>query len=289
MILLCDSGSTKTDWALVSLDFEIVDRFSTMGLNPYFHDQEVVERAIRGDASMMAVAKDITHVFFYGAGSSTNRLCSIIREGLERVFVEADVRVDHDLVGAAYATYSGEPGITCILGTGSNSCYFDGKYVSEEVPSLAYILGDESSGSYFGKRLLRAYFYKLLPADLVVAFDQEHYAPTKDEMINRVYNESDANVYLASFMKFLGKHKDHPWVVNLIEEGMRHFINIHVKCFDDWKKVPVHFIGSIGFYFQHCLETVARESGIRLGSVIQKPIDGLVGYHAKYKKAEIRA
>lgn len=289
MILISDSGSTKSDWALVSNDFKILDHFSTMGLNPYFHDQDVVEKAIRESAGLMQVANDITHVYFYGAGSSTERLCGVIREGLERVFTKADVTVDHDLVGAAYATYCGEPGITCIMGTGSNSCFFDGKEVSEEVPSLAYILGDESSGSYFGKRLLRAYFYKRLPEDLARSFEEEGYAPGKDELIDRVYNQPNANVYLAGFMKFLGNHREHPWVIDLVKMGMRHFIEIHVKCFENWKDVPVHFIGSIGHYFKHCLESAARDMGIQLGTTIQKPIDGLVGYHAKYKKSEIQA
>ena len=163
MILIADSGSTKCDWALIDEKGTRLGQFETMGLNPYFHNEHAVENAVRSNQPLSLHAQKVTHIFFYGAGSSTPVMCEIISNGLKKVFTAAEISVDHDLVGCAYATYDGEPCISCILGTGSNSCYFYGKNVFEEIPSLAYILGDEASGSYFGKILLREYFYKKLP------------------------------------------------------------------------------------------------------------------------------
>lgn len=282
MILIADSGSTKCDWALIDEKGNRMGDFQTTGLNPYFHSPEITEKAIKENESLMAVADMVKHIFFYGAGSSTKEMCSIMHAGLVRVFKNAEILVDHDQLGSAMAAYDGEPCIACILGTGSNSCFFDGANVMEEIPSLAYILGDEGSGGYFGKILLQEYFYKLLPQDLRAAF-VEKYAPTKDDIINKIYREPNANVYLASFMKFIGEHRDHPHVKQWIVKGMIHFINIHVKCFKNWKEVPVHFIGSIGEIFRDCLDEAAKETGIKIGKVIRKPIDGLVNYHVLYK------
>lgn len=282
MILIADSGSTKCDWALIDEKGSRLADFQTMGLNPYFHNPDVIESALKANPDLTKIGAEVKNVFFYGAGSSTDEMCAIMKNGLSRVFIHADILVDHDLLGSAMSTYNGEPCISCILGTGSNSCFFDGKDIYEEVPSLAYILGDEASGSYFGKILLQEYFYKKLPADLVKAFEESH-APSKDEIISRVYREPNANVYLASFMKFIGAHRDHPHVKNWVTKGMIHFIDIHVKCYKNWSEVPVHFVGSIGHYFNDCLQEAARETGIRLGRVIRKPIDGLVDYHLKFK------
>ena len=163
-ILIADSGSTKCDWMVVDASGHVESEFHTMGFNPYFHDADLVEAKMNDSAEAMSIANQIRKVYFYGAGSSSEPLSAVIREGLERVFSEAVVHVGHDLDGAAYSTYSGVPAITCIIGTGSNSCYFDGTTTSEEVPALAYILGDEASGSWFGKRLLSLHLYhKLIP------------------------------------------------------------------------------------------------------------------------------
>lgn len=286
MILIADSGSTKCDWALLNEKGQRSEVVSTVGLNPYFHDEDFIFEAVNGQLTLREHAHQVTHVFLYGAGSSSAALCKIMEEGLSRLFTKAEITVDHDLVGAAYATYDGRPCISCILGTGSNSCAFDGERVWEEIPSLAYIVGDEASGSYFAKILLREYFYKQLPEEIERAFDQE-FALTKDEFTDRVYNKPHANVYLASFMKFIGLFKDHPHVKNWIVAGMREFIAVHVKCFAHWESVPVHFIGSIAFHFGECLEIAAEKEGIQLGNVIKQPIDGLVEYHLQHQLKEI--
>ncbi len=282
MILVADSGSTKCDWRFINADGESLNEFSTMGFNPYFHSSDLIETKLKESSEAMTINEKVGHVFFYGAGCSSDRLNNIIQEGLERIFCNAVVMVDHDLNASAYSTYFGEPVISCILGTGSNSCYFDGNEVMEEIPSLAYILGDEGSGSYFGKRLIKDHFYKNLPTEISKAFDDE-FNLTDKELIRKVYNEPDANVYLASFVKFVGKFKEHPHIKNILNEGFREFINIHVKCFANWSDVKVSFIGSVAYHFKEDLVKACEDEGAQMGVVIQKPIDNLVRYHVEYK------
>ena len=280
-ILIADSGSTKCDWMVIDGQGTNLSEFHTMGFNPYFHDADLVESKMRESEEAMALANEVSKVYFYGAGSSSEALCSVIREGLERVFTQANVHVGHDLDGAAYSTYAGEPAITCIIGTGSNSCYFDGSTASEEVPALAYILGDEASGSWFGKRLLSLHLYhKLAPvvdADFVSTFGF-----SKDDIVNRVYQEPNANVFLASFMTFIGRHQEVPQIISLLEEGFQAFIDVHVKCYENYKEVPVHFVGSVAYHFQPVLRHVCEREGISVGQIIKRPIDGLANYHVKY-------
>lgn len=280
-ILIADSGSTKCDWMVIDGQGTNLSEFHTMGFNPYFHDADLVESKMRESEEAMALANEVSKVYFYGAGSSSEALCSVIREGLERVFTQANVHVGHDLDGAAYSTYAGESAITCIIGTGSNSCYFDGSTASEEVPALAYILGDEASGSWFGKRLLSLHLYhKLDPvvdADFVSTFGF-----SKDDIVNRVYQEPNANVFLASFMTFIGRHQEVPQIISLLEEGFQAFIDVHVKCYKNYKEVPVHFVGSVAYHFQPVLRHVCEREGISVGQIIKRPIDGLANYHVKY-------
>lgn len=287
MILIADSGSTKTDWLAIAKNGNVLAQFSTMGFNPYFHSSERVESELKAVPEMIEIAEKIDKTYFYGAGSSTVELCEIIKVGLSKVLVNSEIHVGHDLDGAAYSTWSGEPSITCILGTGSNSCYFDGEKTHEEVPSLAYILGDEGSGSWFGKRLLQGFFYKQLPKhvhdDFILVFGEEK--SNVDYVNKRVYKNEDPNVYLASFTKFIGNHKNEPIIKQWLLEGFHAFIKVHVECFSNYKKVPVHFIGSIAYYFREELVQACEERDILVGNMIQAPIDGLADYHLKYKIA----
>lgn len=283
IILIADSGSTKSDWLAIDENGEVLAQFNTMGFNPYFHSADKVESELNGTEEMMEIAEKVEKTYFYGAGSSSVEMCSIIKEGLSRVLVNSEIHVGHDLDGAAYSTWSGEPSITCILGTGSNSCYFDGEKTSEEVPSLAYILGDEGSGSWFGKRLLQGFFYKQLPQniheDFIREFGEEE---SKVTSVNkRVYKEEGPNVYLASFTKFLGKHKSDPMIKQWLLDGFHAFLSVHVECYSNFKDVPVHFIGSIAFHFKDELVEACNQRGIRVGNMIKKPIDGLADYHVK--------
>lgn len=279
--LIADSGSTKCDWVVIDEKGTTLNEFHTMGFNPYFHHSDLVENKMRESEGAMAVASEVSKVYFYGAGSSSEPLCKVIRDGLERVFTNAEVHVGHDLDGAAFSTFDGQPAITCIIGTGSNSCYFDGDVTSEKVPALAYILGDEASGSWFGKRLLALHLYHKLDPIVEQDFIQT-FNFSKDDIVNRVYKEPNANVFLASFMTFLGRHQEVPQVISLLEEGFQAFVDVHIKCYDNFSEVPVHFVGSVAYHFQNVLRHVCEREGIEVGQIIKRPIDGLANYHIKY-------
>lgn len=279
MILIIDSGSTKSDWVLLKDAGN--EYFSTIGLNPYFHSEDLVFNTVCENEGLNAIKSQISLIFFYGAGCSSTELNKIIENGLQKVFTDAKIHVDHDLKACAYATYEGEPSISCIIGTGSNSCYFDGKEIYEVVPALGYILGDEGSGTYFGKQLLSLYLYKLLPKHIQEAFESQT-GLTKDIVVDHIYKQPNANVYLASFMKFIVQFSDDPFVKEMIYEGFKKFIQIHVVCYDNHKDVKVHFVGSIAHLFRNELREACKHYQVALGQTIQKPIDGLINYHIKY-------
>ena len=280
MVLIVESGSTKSDWVLLSPENK-QDVYSSMGFNPYFHSSAVIENELRRHAELMSHAEKIQQIYFYGAGCSSSEMNDIVKLGLTNVFTNAHIHIDHDLMACAYATYSGNPSICCIIGTGSNSCYFDGKTVSEVVPALGYILGDEGSGTYFGKKLLSAFLYHQLPKHVEEDFVKE-YAIDKNEIVNKVYRNENANVYIASFMPFIAKHKDELFFQKMIEDGLRHFIEVHVCCYPNYKDVEINFVGSIASVFRNALDRAANSLDARIGRVVQKPVEGLVSYHLDY-------
>lgn len=281
MILIADSGSTKCDWKLMDGEKE-VGAVSTMGFNPYFHSEAIISATLKAQRLFTQNADAITDVFMYSAGCSSPELNKVLEKGLRAVFPKANIMVDHDVLGAALAACQGEPGIACILGTGSNSCYYNGETIYEEIPSLAYILGDEGSGSWYGKQVLRDYLYKEpMPSEL--RRDLEEQGHDKDSIRENIYMKEHANVYLASFMKTISKYKETAYVKQMIHAGMSEFLLRHVCCFKNHKQVPVNFVGSIAYYFQDILKDEAGKLGVTIGNVIKKPIDGLVEYHLKHQ------
>lgn len=283
MILIIESGSTKSDCALLDHQGQWVQRMETMGFNPYFHGAELINRKLSELPGYKKFAPQVSRVYFYGAGCSSPSKNRIVETGLKKAFPNAKVSVDHDLVASAYSTYRGKPEVSCILGTGSNSCYFDGHTVSEEVPALAYILGDEGSASYLGKKLLAAYLYKQLPAHVERDFI-ETFRTTKEEIFDRVYNQPNANVYLANFAQFVGKHKEEPFFQNMVHTGFMDFLRVHVLCFPNARQVEINFVGSIAHHFNQELQQAVKDSGLQYGQTIQRPLEGLVNYHLQFLK-----
>ncbi|MAW84363.1 MAG: hypothetical protein CL832_08210 [Crocinitomicaceae bacterium] len=282
MILIAESGSTKTDWVLVNDQNEIT-MFKSMGFNPFFHSSEFIAEKIKENVEFYHASKNVERLYFYGAGCSSNEMNQIVKSGLSLVYPNSLITVDHDLLACALSTYKGEPAISCILGTGSNSCYYDGQTLREEVPAIAYVLGDEGSGSYYGKKLLRDYLYNQLPSSIKEDFEYQ-FGSSKSEIFENVYMKPHANVYLASFMKFLNRHYHHKYVIDMIQNGMNEFIKIHVCCYPEHKSVKTHFIGSISKIFERELKSAAENNGVILGDIIQKPVDNLVNYHLNYIK-----
>lgn len=283
MILVADSGSTKCDWILVD-NQSTMHKTHSIGFNPFFHSSDLVYETLIKNELFQKHKLDVSEVYFYGAGCSNPARNEIIAIGLKRVFSNADfVIVDHDLRGAAYATTNGDKGIACIIGTGSNSCYFDGIDVIEAVPALGYILGDEGSGSYYGKIMLSEWLYKRMPIELAEDFGTE-YNLTKEGIFEAVHHKPDPNVYLASFSRFVSKHIDHQYFKDMVFQGLDKFVNIHVLCYDNCKEVPVHFVGSIAHYFKPILQEVALKYGLTLGNIEKRPIDALANYHIKLRQ-----
>jgi N-acetylglucosamine kinase-like BadF-type ATPase len=282
MLLVVDSGSTKADWKL-SHKGEVIGDFNSMGFNPFFHDTQTVVDELSANKPLMKYANDIERIYFFGAGCSHPSRNIIVEKGLKIVFPNARVFVGHDLDACAYATCGDEAGIACILGTGSNSCYFDGVKVHEFNHGLGYIIGDEGSGSYFGKKLLAYFLYKVLPPDIRDDFEKT-YKVTKENIIENVYHKPAVNVYLASFSTFLSKHRNHPYFKNLVLKGFGEFMDVNVCNIPGYSNVPVHFVGSLAFYFSDIIKEAADMRGIEVGNIIQKPIDNLMHYFLEKDK-----
>jgi hypothetical protein len=221
-------------------------------------------------------------LFLYSAGCSSKDLKLVVERALRSVFVNANIYVDHDLVGAAFATWDENPAITGILGTGSNSCYFDGDILKQANSGLGlgYILGDEGSGSYYGKLLCKKFLSNSLP-DEIHSVLLNDFKLSRDVIVENVYMKPHANVYLASFMKVLSNNKELPWVQELVDKGMEEFFLSNIACYKNYQRVPVHAIGSIAFHFEANLRRVGEKMGIQVGTIIKKPIFGLVNYHMK--------
>lgn len=280
MILIADSGSTKTDWMLVEKD-GTQTLVNTIGFNPVFDDTPHIVNELSKKLLPKIPASQVEKVYYYGAGCWDMKRKKRVSNALLMLFPKAEAMVQHDLLAAARATCGVEPGIACILGTGSNSCLYDGKDVIDNVTNLGYLIGDEGSGSFLGKMLIRAYFYCELPKELVDEFE-ETYPGGKSEVLDKVYGGETPNVYLASLTKFLSKHQDHFYIQKLVGEGFAIFIDRHVRKYANHTGLPVHFVGSIAFYFKNILEIILNERSMSLGNIIRKPIDLLVEFHLKY-------
>jgi glucosamine kinase len=280
MIIICDSGSTKADWILVDEKANEIAKYKTMGFNPYFHDSALIENTLKADSAFMKHTHQISYVFFYGAGCSSKEKVERVQTAFKVIFPNAKIHIGHDVEAAAYAVYNGKPEIACILGTGSNSCFFDGNTVHEEIPALAYILGDEGSGSYIGKKFLAAFLYKKLPQHIADDFYNE-YKLDKESIFEAVYRKPNANVFLASLVRFIAKYKEDEFIRNIVKQGFLEFTSTHVFCFKNYKELEVNFIGSIAFYLSDILYEVAEIQGFTIGRIIKSPIDTLVAYHVK--------
>ena len=280
MILIADSGSTKCDWVALNSEGTELFRTRTMGFNPLFHTSETITEELAKNPELQSNSRSVVAVFYYGAGCSSPERSAVIQKGIAHVFPQANVMVHHDLLGAAYAAYDGRPNITCILGTGSNSCYFDGRNVKEMSPSLGFILGDEGSGAYFGKKIIAAYLYGHLSKEATKKFD-DTFKLSMQEIISRVYTQPHANRFLADFSPFIYEFRKEPIIEKMLQNGMKEFLHIHVSCFPEAAEVEIHFVGSVAFHFQEALHNAATELGLKIGNIIRRPIDPLVDYHVK--------
>ena len=277
--LIADSGATKTEWRLVGKGS--FKSFFTVGLSPYHMDRTQIRETLLKAFPKTLLKKEILSIHYYGTGCKTKANANIVKKALEDIFPGTAVHVTHDLMGAAIATCGNKPGIACILGTGSNSCSFDGKKILLNSPGLGYILGDEGSGAYLGHKVVQHFLYGTFDAPLMKAF-KAHFKTDKNEILQKVYKEPFANRYLASFALFLSMHRGHFIIENIIEDGLRDFFEQHLGSYPQRFTVPIHFVGSIAFYFKDKIAELCNDFGFKLGGIIKQPMDGLVDYHKKH-------
>ncbi|KMQ68009.1 ATPase [Chryseobacterium sp. FH2] len=281
MVAIVDGGSTKCDWVILDDFNKVFLKTETIGFNPNNIAAELIVPEIEKNISLGSVRTSITKVFFYGSGCGIPQNCATIERELKKFFTAADVTAKEDLMAAAYAAYSGKPAIVCILGTGSNACFFDGENLKIKLPSLGFLMGDEGSGSAIGKQLVRRYFMKKLPEDLQQQFT-ETYNLTIEEALENMYHKTRPNAYLANFNKFVVERKDHPYFRQMVFDEMKNFFDYQVLPYEEAKNVEINFIGSIAYYYENILRSAAAELNLNVGNVVQKPIESLVGYHIKY-------
>ncbi len=278
MRLIADSGSTKTDWLLLDQD-QIVCEYQTVGLNPYLNTKESIMDVLRNDLLANFCAgniKSTTSIEFYGAGCSVKSKSKLIEDALHCFFPFADISVSHDLLGAAKAACGNKPGIAIILGTGSNSCYYDGENIVNNVMSLGYILGDEGSGCYMGKKLLQDYLNKDMPENLrKLLFDDKRV--TAEIIFDNVYKKVRPNKYMASFSEWIGQNiKAHKYLQDLVFQSFDDFFKQHIIKYEKYKSLPLNIVGSVGYAYQDILRKVATKHGCNISTIIKSPLEGLI-------------
>lgn len=279
MILIVDSGSTKTDWIAINNKGEILFQTQTLGLNPQVLTDYIIEERIVNNFDLYQNRKSVTKLYFYGAGCGTEPPRVMIKGVFLNIFKTAEVLVKEDTFAAIYATADiNKKSIVCILGTGSNCSYFDGENVIQKITSLGYILMDDASGNYFGRQLLRDYYFNRIPKPIAEKFN-ENFELDAETIKNHLYKKPNPNTYLAKFARFLIENKDSKYAQELIRRGMDIFITRQILQFTNAKEIPIHFTGSIAYYLKEELIECLNDHGLKAGNIIRRPIDGLLKYH----------
>ena len=280
MILVADSGSTKTDWRLINDKTEMLV-CSTMGFNPYFIDSAVVLKEL--SASILSAKKEeVEQVFFYGAGCSSAEKQEFLAAIFAQFFTNANITVAHDLLAAARAVCKKESGLVAILGTGANTCLYNGTDITHNIPALGYILGDEGGGVHLGKLFIKKLLHGQLPDKVSTDFKYTFPELNLNIILDKVYKQALPNRFLASFAQFILKHENEAEINAIIHQSFHEFFKQYIVLYPNYQQYPLHIVGSIGFYFQQHIALIAKDYGVILGKVIQQPINELVDFHLKY-------
>ena len=281
MRLIIDAGSTKMEWILMDGN-EVKSRIHTEGFNPNYSDRQCFENIVSSveTQNFASLRNGIQSIHFYGTGCGNEQNCQLIKDVFLQRFPDAEIHVTHDLMAACHAVLGHEKGIACILGTGSNSCLYDGKNIIENAVSLGYLLGDEGSGMQIGREVVRAYFYGFMPMDLCSEFDATYHLELKD-FIHCLYHEGQPSKYLASFARFAGEHQTHPYICNLVKDCFKAFIEAFVLRYLDCKSLKISFVGSVAYHFRGLLKEALAEYGLTMGKVVSAPAEGLISYYLR--------
>jgi glucosamine kinase len=279
MKLIADSGSTKTTWALLDRE-NCITTVQTSGMNPYFLSMERVHQILEAELMPFIDTERISEIHFYGAGCSTENNNRMLSVPMQKIFRNVVIHIYHDILGAARALFGKENGIACILGTGCNSCYYDGTDVESKVPSLGYFYGDEGAGSYLGKIFIGHYLKNRLPDYLKKEFDEQYHL-TLEDILNSIYNRQSPNRWLASFSEFLAPRQQDQFIHRLVRDSFDAFIEEHICRYDGYKEMTVSFVGSIAHHYSAILKTASDHAGLKIGIILQSPIEGLQRYHTE--------
>lgn len=278
--IIADSGATKCQWTVVQSKKKTT--LTSVGISPYFLSaaqiQAIVEKTFKNKIKLDSVDA----VYFYGTGLSNPQNVIQLKKALKAVFTKAKLDIQTDLVAAARATCKNTKGVACILGTGSNTGFYNGKKITKNSPGLGYVLGDEGSGAYLGKKVIQYYLYKTYDEDLMSRFEKK-FATSKDEILNNVYKESTPNRYLAKFTEFLVENRGHYMIENIIEDGLNDFFYAHINKMNEAWLYPIHFVGSVAYGFKDIIKQLALSYEIELGSIVKSPMQGLIAFHQKNK------
>jgi len=280
MIIVADSGSTKTSWLILSDKGDKLFEETTAGLNPAIFPKAELQKRILSNKKLIDIKDNVKSINFFGAGCGTKIPKTFIIEVLQTVFKNAKVIIKEDTEVAVLATTKTEPAIVCILGTGSNCSYFDGKKIHQKVISLGYIVMDDASGNYYGKQLLKAYYFNKMPKELALKF-KENYNLDPDFIKENLYRKSNPNTYLASLCHFMIDYKTHPFCQEMIKVGLKLFIENQILQFDNAKELPINFVGSIAHFLTEEIDCTLKEYGLTLGVIQRHPIKGFVEKHIK--------
>ena len=278
LILIADSGSTKTEWCLLEGKKKI--KITTQGISPYFMSKSIIIEMLHTELMPKMKKKIPSKIYYYGTGCSNAANVKLVKESLKSVFSKSQISVEHDLMGAAKALCGNDKGIACILGTGSNSCYYNGKKIVKNSPGLGYVLGDEGSGAYLGKKVLQYYLYGTFDPDLMHRFEEKYRIHTSD-ILDSVYKGPFPNRYLAGFTTFLIENRGHFMIENIIEDGINDFFFNHIYKYRESWSLPIHFVGSVAYGFNDTLQDLCSSYELTLGNVIKTPMDGLIKFHQK--------
>jgi glucosamine kinase len=281
MKCIAESGSTKTTWVVIDQSGKELHRSSTQGLNPFFVESAEVTEAFQ-NAVPVHLRQRIKNLYFYGSGCSSEQRKQRIRDGILDVAAIENLQVEHDLLAAARATCKIASGIACILGTGSNSCEYDGKNIIDNIHALGFMIGDEGSGTDIGRRLLQAWVYREMSSGLSTAFEKE-FEITLESVLQNIYYQPKPNKYLASFAKFCSLNREDVLIKQIIRSALEGFVVRHVMKYGSAQKVPIHFVGSIAYNFKAELDEILNHHGLTLGLVIAAPIEELIHYHASHE------
>lgn len=275
--LIADSGSTKTEWCLLKGNSKNI--LTSQGMSPYFVGGAEMENIIIKEVLPFLKKSRVDEVYYYGTGCTNPANVKMVKKALRNCFPIASLSVDTDIVGAAKALCGKEKGVACILGTGSSSCYYNGRRIVKNSPGLGYILGDEGSGADLGKKVIQYYLYNIFDDDLRSRFDAKFVTNT-NEILNSIYKKPLANRYMASFAIFLAENRGHYMIENIIEDGLNDFFHTHVFRFKETYDVPVHFTGGIAFGFKDVVMQLCNSYHLQQGNILKNPMQGLIQYHS---------